>query len=58
MGSGKENGEGRGRGEVSIQATWDRSGRELHYTQTRDSKEGKGSLILLKVAGVLKLKSY
>jgi hypothetical protein len=38
LGSGKENGEGRGRGEVSIQATWDQSRQESHRTQRRDSK--------------------
>ncbi len=27
-GAGKENGEGRGRGEVTTQATWDQSGRD------------------------------
>ncbi len=38
LGSRKKNGERRGRGEVSIQATWNQSGRESHHTQRRDSK--------------------
>ncbi len=35
---GKEIGEGKGRGEVSSQATWDQSGQGSHHTQRRVSK--------------------
>jgi hypothetical protein len=41
-GAGKEDGEGRGRGQVSTQVTWDQSGRESHHMQRRDSKLVKG----------------
>jgi hypothetical protein len=37
-GVGKENGEGRGREEVSLQATKDQSGQGLHHMQRSDSK--------------------
>jgi hypothetical protein len=42
-GAGKENGEGRGRGEVSLQATWDQSGQGSHHMQRRNSKLVRGT---------------
>jgi hypothetical protein len=37
------NGEGKGRVEVSLQATWDQSGQGSHHTQRRDSKQVRGT---------------
>jgi hypothetical protein len=37
-GKGKGDGEEKGGGGVSTQATWDHGGRETHHTQRRDSK--------------------
>ncbi len=49
-GAGKENGEGRGRGEVSLLATWDQNGqgvaphaKEGFQVSKRDSGRGEGS---------------
>ncbi len=57
MGSGKGEWEGKGKGEVSLQATRDQSGQGLHQTQrlgfqvserdlgTREGSPGKGEII-------------
>jgi hypothetical protein len=42
-GAGREIGEGKGRGEVSLQATWDQSGQGSHHMQRRDSKLVRGT---------------
>jgi hypothetical protein len=43
VGGGKREWGGKGEGEVSLQATWDRSGQGSHHTQRRDSKQVRGT---------------